>query len=80
MTSKMKLHPWDEVLATMEEQRRLGHDVYQQFLCANCGQKLMMEKPNDIHETGTCDKCGHLTNIKKDGMNFMVTMKIGVGR
>jgi PHP family Zn ribbon phosphoesterase len=77
MRHKMNLHPWDEVLANMHEQRRLGHDVYQQFLCEKCGTKLMMEAPNDIHETGTCDRCGHLTDIKKNGMNFMVALKIG---
>ena len=78
MTHVMKLHPWDEILASAAEQIAKGHIVYQQFNCEHCGQKLMLEEPNEFHETGTCDKCGGLTNIKKNGMNFAVHMKIGV--
>ena len=74
----MKLHPWDEIIASAHEQLAKGHTVFQQFNCEKCGQKLTMDEPNKFHETGTCDRCGHLTDIKKNGMNFAVHMKFGV--
>lgn len=47
-------------------------DVYQKYTCSGCGQRLTMDKPNTFYETGSCDKCDTITNIKEKGCNMMV--------
>lgn len=79
MARAMNLHPWDTVLAAVEEHIKHGVDCFQQFNCEHCGQKLTMETPNAFHESGTCDKCGKLTNIKKNGCNYMVQSRTPEG-
>lgn len=31
-----------------------------------------MEEPNILYKAGTCDKCGHVTDIEKQGCNYML--------
>lgn len=31
-----------------------------------------MEEPNVLYKTGTCCQCGHLTDIEKQGCNYML--------
>ena len=68
----MRLHPWDEVLPQFAGHIKAGHRVYQQFNCAKCGAKQTMDIANTMFEHGICEQCGHDTNIKKDGMNYML--------
>ena len=68
----MKLHPWDEVLENANNHIANGADVYQQFNCEHCGAKQTMDKPNTFYMSGICEECRHETNIKLNGMNFMV--------
>jgi len=49
-----------------------GADVYQKFTCDQCGNRLGMETPNVFYTTGTCDNCGHTTDISKRGCGYMV--------
>lgn len=46
--------------------------VYQQFNCAGCGAKQTMDDPNTLYESGTCEECGAVTDIKRDGCNYAV--------
>lgn len=68
----MKLHPWNDVLEQANELAKTGADVYQQFNCEHCGTKQTMSRPNSFHRTGICEECGKITNIEKNGMNFML--------
>jgi predicted RNA-binding Zn-ribbon protein involved in translation (DUF1610 family) len=74
MTSKKVDFPLDEVFARAQEVVDHGHRVHQKFTCAACGQRLTMEEPNKFWTKGTCDKCGHVTDIRADGCNFLVVM------
>jgi hypothetical protein len=34
-----------------------------------------METPNVVHKTGTCDQCGAVTDIEKQGCNYLLEMR-----
>lgn len=67
----MKVHSFHEVARNAEAKTHEGWDVYQQFNCAGCGAKQTMPDKNVFYRSGRCEKCGHVTNIVKDGCNFM---------
>ena len=68
----MKLHPFHDVVKQAEAVMERGGKVYQQFNCAGCGVKQTMDDVNVFHTMGHCEECGHITDIKKDGCNFLV--------
>jgi len=68
----MKLHPFNECVTAAEEFMNRGHRIFQQFNCAACGAKQTMDIPNVFYRTGKCEECGHVTNIEKDGCNYML--------
>ena len=68
--------PFYEATRTAEQLTNQGHDVYQKYSCAGCGQRLTMEIPNIFYKSGTCDKCDTVTDIEKQGCNYMVHMRI----
>lgn len=72
----MNVHPWAKVLENANKKIKLGFTVHQQFNCSNCGAKQTMEKPNVFYKTGRCEQCGHVTDIERDGMNFMAMIDI----
>jgi len=67
-------HPFDEVVASANEQIARGATVYQKFTCGNCGNRLTMDIPNTFYESGTCDKCGHTTDIRSAGHNYLLVV------
>lgn len=72
----MIVHPFDEVLAQANELIAAGSDVYQQFNCGACAQKLTIDVPNTFYTTGKCDACGALTDLKEAGCNMMVVTSL----
>ena len=77
--------PWDDVVRRAAEMTASGAYVFQKFTCAGCGNRLTMDEPNRLYETGTCDNCPTVTNIKERGCNFMLYMGpdpsvLGLGR
>jgi hypothetical protein len=64
-------HPFDSVLRKAGKLIEEGATVYQKFTCAGCGQRLGMDEPNTFHTKGSCDQCSTITDIKKQGCNFM---------
>jgi hypothetical protein len=67
----LNLHPWNEVLANADRKIQEGWNVYQQWNCAHCGTKQTMPDKNKFFTQGRCEECGRVTNIEKDGHNFM---------
>lgn len=51
-----------------------GHVFFMKFTCSSCGTRLMLEEPNTVYTEGTCDKCGHVTDITKTGAGFALLM------
>lgn len=52
--------------------------LYQKFTCDGCGNRLTMDKPNVFFETGTCDNCPTVTDIKAKGCNYLAHMVLGI--
>jgi NAD-dependent SIR2 family protein deacetylase len=75
----MKLHPFDEVVKNAAGRISEGWTVYQQFNCAHCRKKQTMSDMNKFHKTGRCEECGEITDILKNGCNFMAVISRGKG-
>jgi DNA-directed RNA polymerase subunit RPC12/RpoP len=73
----MRLHPFAKCVIDAKPLMDNGATVHQQFNCAKCGTKQTMEEPNIFYKTGRCEECGHITNIEKDGCNYLVHFAIG---
>jgi hypothetical protein len=69
----MNLHPFNDVVANAETKIADGWTVYQQWNCAHCGAKQTMPDENKFFIGGKCEECNKLTDIVKDGCNFMAT-------
>lgn len=68
----MKLYPWQEVVDKADLLIKKGAYVYQQWNCEHCGAKQTMGVPNNFYRTGQCEECRKITNIEKNGHNFMI--------
>lgn len=64
--------PFEKVIKRANELACGGLTVYQKFTCDKCKQRLTMPIANAFYETGSCDRCGHVTDIKKRGCNYTV--------
>jgi hypothetical protein len=69
----MNLHPFYDVAKNAQSKIAEGWETYQQFNCAHCGAKQTMPDANVFHKKGKCEECGHVTDIERDGCNFMAT-------
>lgn len=68
----MKLYPLDECARAAERHMQKGFEVFQQFNCAHCGAKQTVATPNRFYISGSCEECGKLTDIIKDGCNYLL--------
>ena len=71
---RMNLHTFYEVAANAERKSREGWTTFQQFNCAECNTKQTMPDANVFHKKGRCERCNGITDIGKDGCNFMAVM------
>lgn len=69
----MDLHPWQEVLDNANSKIDDGWTVFQQWNCEHCGVKQTMPDANKFFTSGRCEECDRVTDIVKNGMNFMAT-------
>lgn len=67
-------HPFYEVIKEAEALIQTGAEVFQKFTCENCGNRLTMDVPNAFYKEGSCDNCGHVTNIEEAGCNFLLVV------
>jgi transcription elongation factor Elf1 len=68
----MNLYPFNECVAKAQTYIRDGAKVYQQFNCAHCGMKQTMPDANVFYKLGKCEECDKVTDIEKNGMNYML--------
>lgn len=65
--------PFEEcVKAASELIVKGGVKVFQKFSCVGCGARLTVEEPNKFFTHGSCDKCPAVTDIKKNGCNYLL--------
>lgn len=74
----MKLYPFDEVASALLRRRIEGFTFFQQFNCAACGAKQTMETRNKLFTEGKCEECQHITDIVRDGCNYVLISAPGV--
>ena len=51
--------------------------VYQKWTCGGCSRRITGNTPNKLFVEGHCEDCGHITDLKKAGCNYMVTLAVG---
>lgn len=49
-----------------------GRDIHQKFTCIGCGRRIIRKIPGLFLESGTCDKCGRVTDLRRVGCNYEV--------
>jgi hypothetical protein len=42
-----------------------GFTVHQQFVCVHCDAEQTMGEPNVLYESGMCEECGKVTNLRE---------------
>lgn len=67
----MRLHPFDDVVKAARKRMLEGWKIHLQFNCAHCGVKQTFAEKNYFSASGRCEACGKLTDLQKDGCNFM---------
>jgi hypothetical protein len=69
-------HHIDEVVPNANRMIEAGADVYFKFTCENCRARQMFDEPNALFRQGSCEECGHVTDLRRRGCNFMVVTAI----
>jgi hypothetical protein len=72
----MKLYPFYECVEAIEPMLNRGANIFQQFNCAKCGTKQTMADKNIFYKRGKCEECGAVTDIEKDGCNYMLHQEL----
>jgi len=67
-------HPFSVIEAAVKVHAAAGRLCYQKYTCEKCKQRLTMEEPNVLYKTGSCETCGHVTDIEKQGCNYLLEM------
>lgn len=58
--------------AAANRQVQKGNKIHQKFWCANCGVAQYIEKENVFYAAGKCEECGHVSDLIKDGCNYLL--------
>jgi len=51
-----------------------GASVHFKYTCAACGERVIFETPNVLHETGTCCHCGHTQKVTEGGYTLDIPL------
>jgi hypothetical protein len=73
----MNLYLFTDVVKNAQSKTAEGWSTYQQFNCAHCHMKQTMPDADVFHKKGRCTECGQITDIERDGCNFMATFDRG---
>lgn len=66
-------HPFYEVFAQANEViEKTGGKVFFKFTCENCMSRQTFAEPNTLYKEGSCEECGHVTNVEKRGCGFLL--------
>jgi ribosomal protein L40E len=64
-------YPFDEAEEGAKKWMADGFEIHQKFTCVKCGARLTIEEPNVFYTSGSCDKCGAVTDIRARGCNYL---------
>ncbi len=65
-------YPIEECAAALEPLVAKGCKFYQKLTCEKCGDRVTGKNPNALHTEGYHEECGHTTDIRKSGCNYML--------
>jgi hypothetical protein len=65
-------HPFYDVARTALKVMQGGATIHQKWSCEKCGVRQHMPDPNKFFTHGKCEKCNHVTDLVKQGCNYMV--------
>lgn len=68
--------PLEDVARQCGEHQRLGRMFWQKFSCEKCGERNTIEVPNQLYAQGTCSDCGHTTDLRVTGCNFLLAFQV----
>jgi len=67
-----KDHPFDDVCKQADAMIRKGWTVYQKFTCEQCKARQTIDVPNTFYTEGSCEECGHITDLRASGCNMLI--------
>jgi hypothetical protein len=67
-------HPFLDVAVQAERLIEEGAYVFQKCTCAGCSARQTMATANVFYRTGSCEECGHVTDIEAQGCNYVAVM------
>jgi len=77
MSQKYNDHPIEQCARTIREKFASGdwpEDTvfYQKWTCEKCGERVVGNNANQLHTHGHHEECGHVTDLRLRGCNYMV--------
>jgi hypothetical protein len=65
-------HPLMECAKTASILIDEGATIHQKFTCSACGSRQTIAEANRFFTRGKCEECSHITDIARQGCNYMV--------
>lgn len=65
-------YDFDACVEAADERIAQGCQTFQKFTCAGCGRRLTIDVPNTFYTFGKCADCGHETDIRAQGCNYVL--------
>lgn len=63
----------DATLAQYKEHIDAGRIAFwQKFTCEKCWKRITVDTPNKLFVLGHCQECGHVSDLRKSGCNYLV--------
>jgi hypothetical protein len=70
--TRMADYPVRECMKSALPLIKSGATIHQKFTCAACGSRQTVAEANQFFASGKCEECGHITNIERQGCNYLV--------
>jgi hypothetical protein len=65
-------YPLAVIAAAGREHIARGATVFYKFTCEACGERCIFAEPNTLSEIGECAVCGHSTDLRTRGGNYLL--------
>lgn len=83
MPSGYNDYPVDVIVESMTRQVKRGAVTFMKWTCAGCGERVTANEPDKVYLTAQHEErsdgssCGAITDVQKQGCNFMFVLKVG---
>ena len=68
----------EEVLKKADRAIEEGWTIHFKFTCSRCKERVVLNDPNTIYETGECCECGGVTELRgaEANLGFLVVARL----